>query len=37
MTQIPMTLLNANISKIYDTDREKYNKLVRNYTLSHAL
>jgi ubiquitin-conjugating enzyme E2 D len=29
--------LNANISKIYDEDREKYNKLVRNYTLSHAL
>tara|TARA_X000000950_G_C13899562_1_gene654360 strand:+ start:1354 stop:1806 length:453 start_codon:yes stop_codon:yes gene_type:complete len=29
--------LNANISKIYDEDRDKYNKLVRNYTLSHAL
>ena len=28
--------LNSNISKIYDEDREKYNKLVRNYTLSHA-
>ena len=28
--------LNSQISKIYDTDIEKYNKLVRNYTLSHA-
>ena len=28
--------LNSTISKIYDTDKEKYNKLVRNYTLSHA-
>jgi ubiquitin-conjugating enzyme E2 D len=29
--------LNSNIAKIYDEDIEKYNKLVRNYTLSHAI
>lgn len=29
--------LNPNISKIYEEDKEKYNKLVRNYTLSHAI
>jgi ubiquitin-conjugating enzyme E2 D/E len=28
--------LNASISKIYTDDKEKYLKLVRNYTLSHA-
>lgn len=33
----PSDPLNPNISKIYEEDKEKYNKLVRNYTLSHAI
>ena len=28
--------LNSSIAKVYKEDKEKYNKLVRNYTLSHA-
>jgi len=29
--------LNSSIAKIYKEDKKKYNILVRNYTLSHAL
>jgi len=29
--------LNSSIAKIYRTDIEQYNKLVRNYTLTHAI
>ena len=29
--------LNSSIAKIYKEDRNKYNTLVRNYTLTHAL
>ena len=29
--------LNSSIAKIYSEDRIKYNKLVRNYTLTHAI
>jgi ubiquitin-conjugating enzyme E2 D len=29
--------LNSSISKIYKEDKDKYNILVRNYTLTHAL
>lgn len=33
----PEDPLNANIADIYKTNIEEYNKLVRNYTLSHAV
>ena len=33
----PEDPLNANIASIYKTNIEEYNKLVRNYTLSHAV
>lgn len=29
--------LNSSIAKVYKEDKEKYTKLVRNYTLTHAI
>ena len=29
--------LNSNLARIYKEDREKYKKIVRNYTLTHAI